>query len=76
MLMDELNLSSQERGSGQFHGIDEVSAQGREEGDLYGRDVGEHSPDHPGGEPDVCQEPPTTTPTTSDSSGTWWLLTC
>ena len=59
MLMDELNLSSQERGSGlqQFHGVDGVSAQGREEGDLYGRDAGEHSPDHPGREPDVCQEP-------------------
>ena len=57
MLMDELNLSSHERGSGQFHGIDGVGAQGGEEGDLYGRDAGEHSPDHPGGEPDVCQEP-------------------
>ena len=57
--MDELNLFPQERGSGlqQFHGVDGVSAQGREEGDLYGRDAGKHSPDHPGGEPDVCQEP-------------------
>ena len=57
--MDDLKLSPQERRSGlqQVHGIDRVGAQGREEGDLYGRDAGEHSPDHPGGEPDVCQEP-------------------
>ena len=57
--MDDLKLSPQERRSGlqQVHGIDRVGAQGREEGDLYGRDAGEHSPDHPDGEPDLCQEP-------------------
>ena len=57
--MIDLKLSTQERRSGlqQLHGIDRVGAQGREEGDLYGRDAGDHSPDHPGGEPDVCQEP-------------------
>ena len=42
---------------GQFHGVDGVSALGREEGELYRRDAGERLPDHPGGEPDVCQEP-------------------
>ena len=57
--MDDLKLSPHERRSGlqQFHGVDGVGAQGREEGDLYGRDASKHSPDHPDGEPDVCQEP-------------------
>ena len=51
MLMDDVNLLPQERGSRlqQFHGVEGVGAQGREEVGLRGRDAIEHSPDHPGG---------------------------